>query len=132
MKILEKVLAVTSDNAANIKAAIRLLKWKQIPCFAHTLNLIVQSALKEIKATQSKVKAIVEHFKRSPLATQRLKAMQNQLDDKEVKLKQDVVTRWNSTYTMFQSVIEAKNSLMSLIASKSYAQISRFHPIKSK
>ncbi|GBP40854.1 hypothetical protein EVAR_88915_1 [Eumeta japonica] len=62
------------------------------------------------------MKAIVEHFKRSPLATQRLKAMQKQLGDKEVKLKQDVITRWNSTYTMFQSVIGAKNSLMSIIA----------------
>lgn len=37
-EILDKIAAVTTDNAANIQAAIALLRWKSVPCFAHTLN----------------------------------------------------------------------------------------------
>jgi hypothetical protein len=46
--IENKVVAVVCDNAANIVAAVRLTEWKHIPCFAHTLNLIVQYGLQSI------------------------------------------------------------------------------------
>lgn len=91
----------------------RLIFNKEKSIFIKSIFFINLTSL--IKSSQSKVKAIVEHFKRSPLASQRLNAMQKQLGDKEVKLKQDVITRWNSTFTMFQAVIDTKNSLMSII-----------------
>ena len=43
--ISDKVVAVTTDNGANIVAAIQLNGWKQVFCYAHTLNLIVQHSL---------------------------------------------------------------------------------------
>ena len=49
--ITEKVVAIVTDNAANMVAAVRITGWKHIPCFAHTLNLIVQAALSADKAT---------------------------------------------------------------------------------
>ena len=36
--ITEKVVAIVTDNAANIVAAVRLNGWRHVPCFAHTLN----------------------------------------------------------------------------------------------
>lgn len=77
--ITNKIEAVTTDNAPNIKSAIRLNNWKQIACFAHTLSLIVQTALRETKQVQLKVEAIVELFRRSPLASERLKNVQQKL-----------------------------------------------------
>jgi len=44
-----KVAACTTDNAANITAAIRFCMWIHIPCFAHSLNLIVQYSLEHIQ-----------------------------------------------------------------------------------
>lgn len=46
--IQNKVVACTSDNAANISLVVRLCQWGQHFCFAHTLNIIVQSSLEEI------------------------------------------------------------------------------------
>lgn len=44
---LDKVTAITTDNGANIIAAVRLLCQNEnhVPCFAHTLNLVVTKAL---------------------------------------------------------------------------------------
>ncbi|CAH0560490.1 unnamed protein product [Brassicogethes aeneus] len=115
-KIGNKIEAVVTDNAANVVAAIRKTEWKHVPCFAHTLNLVVQNALEQIKTVQVKVKHIVEHFKRSPKATTFLKSMQKQMGLPILGLKQDVITRWNSTYDMFYRILETKDALLSTIA----------------
>ncbi|KAJ8913361.1 hypothetical protein NQ315_008751 [Exocentrus adspersus] len=53
-KIENKVVCVISDNAANITAAIRMGGWRHLGCFAHSLNLTVQGALKEILVVTDK------------------------------------------------------------------------------
>jgi len=60
MGLQNKIAACTTDNASNITSAIRLCQWRHISCFAHSLNLIVQSSLDQIKETRVKVKSIVE------------------------------------------------------------------------
>lgn len=112
----EKVEAVVSDNAANITAAIRILGWKHVPCFAHTLNLIVQSSLQEIADLRAKMKSVVEFFKRSPKASEKLKSIQRQMNCPDITLKQDVPTRWNSTYDMFRRILLLREPLVSACA----------------
>ena len=41
-------LVITTDNAANIKLACRLLNWRQIGCFDHSLDLAVKKGLCEL------------------------------------------------------------------------------------
>jgi hypothetical protein len=49
-----KVVAVVTDNAFNIVGAIKILEnmayftgWRHVPCFAHTLSLIVKGAIEK-------------------------------------------------------------------------------------
>lgn len=53
-EILEKVHTIVTDNAYNITNAIRLTEWNHLPCLAHTVNLIVQSALRKLKICKQK------------------------------------------------------------------------------
>ncbi|RXN08539.1 zinc finger BED domain-containing 1-like protein [Labeo rohita] len=56
--IENKVGCVVTDNAANMVAAVKKLVLRHMPCFAHTLNLIVKdglSAVAELTETREKV-----------------------------------------------------------------------------
>ena len=62
-----------------MKSAVKLLDWEHFPCIAHTLNLIVKAGLDVIQNSLiKKIKAIVQHFHRSPQATQQLISIQEQ------------------------------------------------------
>ncbi|KAI4795310.1 hypothetical protein KUCAC02_031495 [Chaenocephalus aceratus] len=108
--IENKVACCVSDNAANITKAIKLLKWTHHPCLAHTINL------KVMKPTLDKVKGMVEFFHKSTRATEKLKSTQRQMDMPELRLKQDCVTRWNSTLYMLNRVLESKDAVISTLA----------------
>lgn len=107
--ITDKIYAVVSDSAANMKAGVRLTGWRHLACFAHTLNLVVACAIKEddeLLAIQSKCRNIVKYFKQSNVANNKLSELQREMKGEERKLIQDVVTRWNSTYYMFSRLVE--------------------------
>lgn len=113
--ISEKVHTAVTDNARNITAAIKLTGWTHLPCLAHTLNLVVQDGIKLIQPIHKKVKRIVEYFHHSTTAKEKLSLLQVQLSEKNLKLINDVVTRWNSTYFMFQRMCEIQTSLEAAI-----------------
>jgi hypothetical protein len=58
-KIDYKIVGIVTDNVPNIVSAVHLCKWCHIPCYAHTLNLMVQTSIKVIKSEIEKVKYIV-------------------------------------------------------------------------
>ena len=97
-----RALHVITDSGANVKKAMSQMpidKWR--PCFAHTLQLVVNGALasKEVSDLPkiiTKARAIVSHFRRSPLASTQLEKAQDQLQLTRSKLLQDCPTRRNS------------------------------------
>lgn len=112
---VKKIKAVVHDNGANVVAAAKILQerhgWASVRCAGHTLNLVVQSSLKIHQAVSKCVTAarcLVEHFKKSELASTKLKDKQKQMGAKENMLVQSVCTRWNSTYAMLSRLQEQR------------------------
>ncbi|XP_042343871.1 E3 SUMO-protein ligase ZBED1-like [Plectropomus leopardus] len=111
----EKIKAVVHDNGANVVAAAKILAekhgWASVRCAGHTLNLVVQGALKKNQAISKCVAAarcLVEHFKKSELACSKLKDKQQQMGTPLHMLVQDVSTRWNSTFHMLFRLLEQR------------------------
>lgn len=114
--IENKIAAIASDNARNIVAAIRLGNWRQLSCFAHTVNLIVQKGIKEIESTLTKIRKVVEYFKRSSHGLSKFNQSQEQMGLPILKLKIDVCTRWNSTMDMLDRFYKRKDAIISTLA----------------
>ena len=99
--ITQKVIAVVTDNGANMVSAVHKAGWKHYPCIAHTLNLVVKDGIKavhEVVQLLTKCSSIVSFFHHSAKATEKLKQLQKQLKVVEHKLIQSVETRWNSVF----------------------------------
>ena len=95
--IMNKVVAVVTDNAAYVVASVRLNGWKHIPCFAHTLNLVVQDSLAvnpTLSGIQKKCHDIESYFHHRCKATERLtlNSIQTRLNLDKHRLVQDVQT----------------------------------------
>ena len=105
----EKSFTIVTDNASNMTAVVRLTGWRHIPCFSHTLNLVVQEAIKAdraVVAVKKKCKEIVTYFHHSAKAMDKLRENQKQVGIPENKLIQEVDTRWNSTFYMFERMLQ--------------------------
>ena len=107
-----KITACVTDNGANVKKAVT--DWigssKHLPCFAHTLNLVVKDAIEDsgnFKEILTKVRTIIQYFKQSGPAADELRKVQP--SNRILKVKQDVETRWNSSYLMLNRYIELKD-----------------------
>lgn len=118
--ILQKIVTIVSDYAANMKKAINQnLQKHHHPCIAHTLNLSVKETLTGNPTLQDiiqKCKRIVAHFRHSAKSTEILSAKQMQMNMPILKLKQDIETRWNSISVMFARLCEVKIPLTIALA----------------
>ena len=137
-KIEKKVINATIDGGSNINLAVDLTSClDKLRCLTHTLNLVTKNVLNEngtlqIQDIVKKCRNLVCIFKHSNFLSEQLKklmeinrnaAKELLSNDKELppvrKLKQDVPTRWNSTYIMLKSVLDAHDSVKTVINSNS-------------
>jgi hypothetical protein len=103
-----KILAVVTDNGQNmVKAACDTFGVdNHVHCFANTLNLMAETAIKNepvISELIERIKRIVTWFKQSCIASDALrrKQVKNGVAEASVlKLIQSVDTRWNSKFFM--------------------------------
>ena len=114
---------ITTDNARNIVAAMRLVQWKRHPCFTHTLQLGVKAGLTipAVANILASCRKIVGQFKHSYLAQNALEKKQESLNITKHKLVQDIVTRWNSSYQMLDTLLEQERAVSAVLAESTKA-----------
>lgn len=106
------------DNAANMVLASELLEdWGDLACFGHTLQLAVNAGLdlSLISRLTAMCRKIVGHFKHSVVAMGALRERQRGMNIPQHSLLQDVATRWNSTYFMYERLAEQRWAIYAVI-----------------
>ena len=106
---------IMRDNAANMKAAFSRVGMNSFGCLAHSLQLVIKDGclnLVNVNNLLSTARKIIGHFHHSIQATQRLKQIQRNLRLPDLKLIQDVATRWNYTLDMLKRLLTLKNAII--------------------
>ncbi|XDB51086.1 hypothetical protein AB1E18_004640 [Capra hircus] len=88
-----------------------------VPCFSHTVNLIVSEAIKSQRMVQnllSSARKICERVQRSPRAKARLAELQREYGLPPHHLLQDVPSRWGTSFHMLERLLEQKRAVNAL------------------
>nr|XP_055037872.1 E3 SUMO-protein ligase ZBED1-like [Misgurnus anguillicaudatus] len=105
-----KLACVTSDNGANIVAAVRKLGWGWLPCFGHNLHLAVTNSMKAEKERTARAmglcRTLVTAFSHSWQKNQHLQKEQIELDLPQHSLVLDCPTRWGTKQKMIARILE--------------------------
>ncbi|KAK2645747.1 hypothetical protein Ddye_020942 [Dipteronia dyeriana] len=127
--IEKKIFSITLDNASSKKSFVDILKtllnlkkepisdgdFLHIRCCSHIVNLIVQDGLKEIDDVVLKIRDCIRYIRGSQVRKQTFLGCCKQVSlESKMGLKQDVPTRWNSTFLMLQSAIYYRHAWCSL------------------
>uniref|UniRef100_A0AAZ1Y5E7 BED-type domain-containing protein n=1 Tax=Oreochromis aureus TaxID=47969 RepID=A0AAZ1Y5E7_OREAU len=114
-----KDLVVVTDNAPNMALAARLAGMTHIQCFAHSLNLASQKALKiqSVVRLLGRIRRVTAFFRRSTTASNQLKQRQCLLQLPAHRLITDIITRWNSSYDMIERFLEQQPAICAALLS---------------
>ena len=125
--LVEKTLALTTDNASSILACGTImvvelerefdnLNFTHYRCTAYVFNLAISQGIRLIDRSVEKVRALMTYIKSSHPLNEALKALCNVKGIAYLTPKVDVKTRWNSTYYILKKWIRIEVALNLLIA----------------
>ncbi|XP_063900926.1 zinc finger BED domain-containing protein 4-like [Zophobas morio] len=109
-----QVHCIIRDEGSNMKRARRLAVFNDLDCAVHKMQLAIRSGLQSqenITVVKQKCKKISTHFNHSTIAQKQLQKIQDRLNQPHLRVFQDCVTRWNSTFYMFDRFLKVKDAL---------------------
>lgn len=117
-----KILAVCTDNAANMKSAWRKIqeKYPEIltyGCVAHSLNLMAKDVLNlpTFSKVYTQAKKIIQFFRNKHLPRQVLRRIQLEKNGSEISLAAPSDTRWCAAAFSFESILKNKEYLQQAV-----------------
>ncbi|XP_033975127.1 zinc finger BED domain-containing protein 1-like [Trematomus bernacchii] len=115
----DKLVCMTTDNAANIKLAAEVNGWMRLQCFGHRLHLAIENAMKDprIGRAMGLCKKLVSSFSYSWKKKRELAVAQQQLNLPEHSLKTECPTRWGSRQAMIDRVLEQQKAIAQVLSS---------------
>ena len=126
---------LVTDQGSNVMAAGRIGKWHHLNCFAHKLNLCLTTSGMdkniEINKLLIKCRKVVKFFRfKSPEVAEKQSELKELIDKvidddhtyaeitteiPQTSLKADICTRWNSIYTMIESLVKNRAVVHALL-----------------
>ncbi|CAM4635157.1 unnamed protein product [Leuciscus chuanchicus] len=120
-QLTDKSVVLVTDNAANMISAAEIGKFPHVKCFAHTLNLAAQRALKlpAVSRLLGRVRRISAYFHRSTKAKHLFEENQRVVLKltSPLKLITDVATRWNSAHDMMERFLQLQAAVHATLLS---------------
>ncbi|KAL1247684.1 hypothetical protein QQF64_023060 [Cirrhinus molitorella] len=120
-ELTDKSVVLVTDNTANMISAAEIGKFPHVKCFAHTLNLAAQRALKlpAVSRLLGRVRRISAYFHRSTKAKHLFEENQRVVLKltSPLKLITDVATRWNSAHDMMERFLQLQAAVHATLLS---------------
>ena len=109
----DHVVAAVTDTAPAMVKAGRFMSYDWLGCMAHLLELVTGLAFdgEGVKDALKSARSLVGSIKSSTQAAADLSALLKSLEQKDLGVIQDVVTRWWSTYSMIERLLKLKDAL---------------------
>nr|XP_027808942.1 zinc finger BED domain-containing protein 4 [Marmota flaviventris]XP_027808943.1 zinc finger BED domain-containing protein 4 [Marmota flaviventris]XP_027808944.1 zinc finger BED domain-containing protein 4 [Marmota flaviventris]XP_027808946.1 zinc finger BED domain-containing protein 4 [Marmota flaviventris] len=119
-------VGITVTDNPSIGKTLTEAEHSSVPCFSHTVDLIVSEAIKSQRMVQSLLSAarkLCERVQRSPTAREKLAALQREYELPQHHLVQDVPSRWSTSLHMLERLLEQKRAINEMSIECSFREL---------
>ena len=126
-KALDKCNVIVSDSASNMIKLMEFMppRMSHVSCLNHVLNLVIKDEIlkkPEIENICKYSRTLVGFANSSNNFYEEMRTVSNDLGQKELVLKQDVRTRWNSTDEMLERLVTMELVLKKVVDEKGWGE----------
>lgn len=115
--LLSKIHIFVRDSGANMIAAMEEGSFDSVPCFLHTLHLVVQNGLlcqRTVIDMQARLTNFISHYRRSTMLKHKLREIQRRLNLPLHSLILGESGRWSSIVRSMKRAIEQKLAIRTI------------------
>ncbi|XP_051485763.1 zinc finger BED domain-containing protein 4 [Apus apus] len=119
-------IGITVTDNQSIEKTLNEGDHSSVQCFSHTVNVIVNEAIKSQRMVQnllSIARKICERVHRSAKAKEKLAELQKEYELPQHQLIQDVPSKWNTSFHMLERLIEQKRAINEMSIECSFREL---------
>lgn len=119
-------VGITVTDNPSIGKTLGEAEHSSVQCFSHTVNLVVNEAIKSQRMVQnllSLARKLCERVQRSPRAREKLAELQREYELPPHPLIQDIPSRWNTSFHMLERLLEQKRAINEMSIECSFREL---------